>query len=175
MSKPSRYDIILPLKKYGQLTQLGECLLDVEKVRGSSPLLPTIIRTSPFGLFGFFFWQENPNFALWLVRLGSTIIEGEFCDARTRCSLLRRCRSLRVPYCPPRRNATNFANKTAFAVLFALTSVSPFPKSSLKLFGFLISVLAKSNLDVPFGLVRIFLLEIKKRNRLLPVPFLFQY
>ena len=26
---------------YGQLTQLGECLLDVEKVSGSSPLLPT--------------------------------------------------------------------------------------------------------------------------------------
>ena len=128
-----------------------------------------------FWLVRIFLLTENPNFALWLVRLGSTIIEDEFCDARTRCSLLRRCSSLRVPYCPPRRNATNFANKTAFAVLFALTSVSPFPKSSLKLFGFLISVLAKSNLDVPFGLVRIFLLEIKKRNRLLPVPFLFQY
>ena len=25
----------------GQLTQLGECLLDVEKVTGSSPVLPT--------------------------------------------------------------------------------------------------------------------------------------
>ena len=139
------------------------------------PYCPPLSGRRLSGLFGFFFWQENPNFALWPVRLGSTIIEDEFCDARTRCSLLRRCRSLRVPYCPPRRNATNFANKTAFAVLFALTSVSPFPKSSLKLFGFLISVLAKSNLDVPFGLVRIFLLEIKKRNRLLPVPFLFQY
>ena len=174
MSKPSRYDIILPLKIYGQLTQLGECLLDVEKVRGSSPLLPTIIRTSPFGLFGFFFWQENPNFALWPVRLGSTIIEDEFCDARTRCSLLRRCRSLRVPYCPPRRNATNFANKTAFAVLFALTSVS-FPKKFQGTFWIFNLVLAKSNLDVAFWLVRIFLLKIKKRNRQTPVPFLFQY
>ncbi len=26
---------------FGQLTQLGECLLDVEKVTGSSPVLPT--------------------------------------------------------------------------------------------------------------------------------------
>ena len=34
----SQYDKIQAL---GQLTQLGECLLDVEKVSGSSPLLPT--------------------------------------------------------------------------------------------------------------------------------------
>ena len=38
---------------YGQLTQLGECLLDVEKVSGSSPLLPTI--PNPSERMGFLF------------------------------------------------------------------------------------------------------------------------
>ena len=40
-------------KIYGQLTQLGECLLDVEKVSGSSPLLPTI--SNPSERMGFLF------------------------------------------------------------------------------------------------------------------------
>ena len=38
---------------YGQLTQLGECLLDVEKVSGSSPLLPT--NQNPSERMGFLF------------------------------------------------------------------------------------------------------------------------
>lgn len=36
---------------HGQLTQLGECLLDVEKVRGSSPLLPTTYPRKSEGIF----------------------------------------------------------------------------------------------------------------------------
>ena len=46
-----QFDIILKLtNKYGQLTQLGECLLDVEKVTGSSPVLPTNpnLKRTPF-------------------------------------------------------------------------------------------------------------------------------
>ena len=112
----------------GQLTQLVEYLRHMEGVRGSSPLLPTIIRTSPRGLSGFFFCQEKSELRLLACPSRQCDMGGRITwRSRTR-SLLRRCRSLRVPYCPPRRNATNFANKTAKAVLFALMSVSPFPK-----------------------------------------------
>jgi len=80
---------------------------------------------------------------------------------------------LASPLLPTTSNTTNFANKTAFAVLFALTSVSPFPKSFKELLGFLISVLAKSNLDVAFRLVRIFLLEITKTEQAFACSVLF--
>ena len=45
------YKLATPNLKYGQLTQLGECLLDVEKVTGSSPVLPT--KTHPVEPFRF--------------------------------------------------------------------------------------------------------------------------
>ena len=85
------------IKTKGQLTQLVEYLRHMEGVRGSSPLLPTIIRTSPRGLSGFFFFKKNPNFAFWLVRLGSAIWEDELRDARAhaRCSVaVAPCESL---------------------------------------------------------------------------------
>ena len=47
------------LHKCGQLTQLGECLLDVEEVTGSSPVLSTTrnLKRTPFvrAVLGFFF------------------------------------------------------------------------------------------------------------------------
>ena len=40
---------MIPLQKSGQLAQLVEHLLDVQGVRGSSPLLSTIYKTAPNG------------------------------------------------------------------------------------------------------------------------------
>ena len=73
-----QYDKIQAL---GQLTQLGECLLDVEKVSGSSPLLPTnecslmgkrkrtVSRTVLFLLrfyFAFSYSKSTDSSKLWL-------------------------------------------------------------------------------------------------------------
>ena len=57
----------------------------------------TAFGTSPRGLSGFFFFKKNPNFAFWLVRLGSAIWEDELRDARAhaRCSVaVAPCESL---------------------------------------------------------------------------------
>ena len=46
---------------HGQLTQLGECLLDVEKVRGSSPLLPTKVSQAHATACAFLFYFGDNN------------------------------------------------------------------------------------------------------------------
>ena len=109
------FSIIVGKFRCGQLTQLGECLLDVEKVRGSSPLLPTSRRYAS---------SRNKNsptnngraFLLLHIRLRLSTCKKRQANALVTLyfvSLIRRKCSLRVPYCPPVGATLSSRNKNS--------------------------------------------------------------